>query len=95
MHGTATVLVNTTIQEHEHRDMMTRIVGGGPYEDSPYAEEADDGLEDAGDDEGALERPHREHEPLKKEAAPIRDTISATMQKRGERSGAGTSRGSM
>lgn len=36
-----------------------------PDEDPPYAEEADDGLEDAGDDERALERPHREHEPLK------------------------------
>ena len=35
-----------------------------PYEDSPYAEEADDGLEDAGDDERALERPHREDKPL-------------------------------
>jgi hypothetical protein len=35
-----------------------------PYEDPPYAEEANDGLEDAGDDERALERPHRVHEPL-------------------------------
>ena len=58
--GTATA----SVQEQEQRRQKKKSLKDKPYEDSPYAEEADDGLEDAGDDERALERPHREDKPL-------------------------------
>jgi hypothetical protein len=63
-HGaaTATALVQ---KQNDHQ----------PNKDSPYAEEADDGLEDAGDDERALERPHREHESLDRRHQPTVDQL--------------------
>jgi hypothetical protein len=56
-----------------------------PNEDSPYAEEADDGLEDAGDDERALERPHREHESLESgQTTPANGGSAAATEERRE-----------